>query len=324
MLAASTRLPQAATPRRPRKLQFGLYLLVVLLLPLVVFLSIFVVARTDLFIRTSRRQFWHAMEYQFADRPQPCDVLIFGDSTGLMGVDPRIIQARTGLSSCNIAIPYLGLATTGNLTLDHYLAHHPPPRFLVIELHPSHLRPPTLDDESGIIDGFLLADRKLPPLAAANFFLHHPKDSFYFAAQLWKELIGFTPSTSPDMSEQSYRTDIARMAAQDGFYASDHPGGNTDCFYQFHAPTFSRSYLQSFGKYAAHGTQVLFWPSPVRHCDVHLLDYRVGAHFLGLPEPLLLDDPAFSDAQHLSSIGVQLNSEALADELRRKADPDKE
>jgi len=297
---------------RPR---YGLFLLIVLLIPVIAFLGIFVLARTQLFIRTSKRQFWHSMEYQFADRPKPCDVVIFGDSTGLMGADPRIIQTRTGLTACNIAIPYLGLTTTGKLTLEHFLATHKPPKFLVIELHPSHFRPPSFDDESGIIDGFLLADRKLPPLTAAKLFFDHPKDSFYFAAQLWKELISFTPSTSPDLTERAYRSDTAKLAAQDGFYTTDHPGGNTDCFYQFHAPTFSRSYLASFQRYATNGTRLVFWPSPVRHCDIHLNDYRFGTAFLGLPPPLLLDDSAFTDAQHLSAAGVAENSNALADYL---------
>jgi hypothetical protein len=296
-----------ATPGR-----FSLYLVIVLLIPLLAFLVIFPYARSGFFMRTSRRQFWHAMEYQFAPRPQSCDVLIFGDSTGLMGADPRIITARTGLSACNIAIPYMGLSTTGKLTLDHFLATHQPPRFLVIEVHPSHLRPPALDDESGIIDGFLLADRKLPPLAATKFFLDHPRNSFYFAAQLWKDLISFTPSARPDLSQQTWLRDTAALSSQKGFFTTGFPGGTTDCYYQFHAPTFSQSWLHSYDRYATHGTRVVIWPSPVRHCDVHQDDYRAGTQFLGVPPPLLLNDDAFTDAQHLSSTGVQQNSNALA------------
>ena len=174
-----------------------------------------------------------------------------------------------------------------------------------------------MDDESGIIDGFLIADRHLPPLKAAKLFLSHPKDSFYFAAQLWKELISFTPSTSPDFSQATYKLDTEKLAAGKGFYGTDRPGGNTDCFYQFKDPIFSRSYLRSFDKYAAHGTRVLFWPSPVRHCDTHLNDYRVGTAFLGLPQPMVLGDEAFTDAQHLSAAGVVENTNALATYLEQ-------
>lgn len=297
----------------PRR--FALYLLIVMLIPLLAFLSIFPIARTGFFIRTSKRNFWHAMEYQFADRPEQCDVVIYGDSTALMGADPNIIQARTGLKTCNFAITYLGLATTGNLALDHYLAIHPAPRFIVLEVLPSHLRPPALDDESGIIDGFLIADRKLPPLQAAKLFLSHPKNSFYFAAQLWRQLISFTPSTSPDFSEATYRNDIASLAAHHGFFGTQHAGGNTDCFYQFQQVSFSQKYVASYRKYEKDGTRVLIWPSPVRHCDIHLDDYRVGTAFLRVPPPLLLDDEAFADAQHLSESGVAQNSSALADAL---------
>ena len=230
-------------------------------------------------------------------------------------VPSSLIEARTGLKTCNFGLTYLGLATTGNLALDHYLATHRPPRFIVIELLAAHLRPPAIDDDAGIIDGFLIADRKLPPLQAVRLFLAHPKDSFYFAAQLWRQLIGFTPSTSPDLSQGTFKRDTAALQATNGFYASQHPGGNTDCFYQFHDVTFSRSYVASYQAYARHGTRVLIWPSPVRHCDEHLNDYKVGTAFLGLPAPLLLDDSAFVDAQHLSTAGVAINSQAIADAL---------
>ena len=295
--------------------RFRVYLGIVVVLPLLLFLSVFFVARSDYFIRTSKREFWHSMEYQFADRPKHCDVLIFGDSTGLMGADPKVIEQRTGMSACNIAVPYIALSTTGNLTLDHFLATHDAPRFIVMEVHPSHLRPPAFDYESGIIDGFLLADRKLPPIAAAKLFLAHPKDSFYFAAQVWKELIGFTPTTTPDLSEKTYQKDTALLAANDGFYSTGRPGGTPECGDQFPPPTFSKSYVTSYDKYKTRGTRILFWPSPVRHCDAHLADYRIGAAFLGVHPPLLLDDDAFQDAQHLTSVGSEENSEAISSEL---------
>jgi hypothetical protein len=298
-----------------------LYLVIVLLIPLLAFLSIFPIARTGLFIRTSKRSFWHAMEYQFSDRPEQCDVVIFGDSTALMGADPRIIEARTGLKTCNFGLTYLGLATTGNLALDHYLAAHKAPKFIVMEILAAHLRPPALDDESGIIDGFLIADRKLHPIQAAKLFLGHPKDSFYFAAQLWKQLISFTPSTSPDLSQRTYQRDITSMAEHEGYLSTQIPGGNTDCFYQFHHVNFSRSYIAGLRRYETKNTKVLIWPSPVRHCDTNLNAYKMGTAFLGVPAPLVFDDDEFVDAQHLSSIGVKQNSEAIADAILQASKP---
>ena len=301
--------------RRPALDTPAIYLSSLVLLVFFTFIAVFPLARTDWFIRTSKRDFWHAMEYQFADRPEPCDVVIFGDSTALLGADPRLIEARTGLKSCNFGLTYMGLATTGNLALNYYLAHHQPPRFLVVELLAAHLRPPAIDDDAGIIDGFLIADRKLPALQATKLFLQHPKDSFYFASQLWRQLLGFTPSTSPDLTQGTFNRDMAALRETRGFYPSQHPGGNTDCFYQFHDVTFSRSYIAGYRNYEKNGTKVLIWPSPVRHCDNHLNDYRVGTAFLGLPPPLLLDDSAFVDAQHLSAAGVATNSQAIADAL---------
>ena len=51
-------------------------------------------------------------------RNRDCDVLIFGDSTAMTGINPDVIERNTGFKTCNIAVTNAVLAVTDNLTLE--------------------------------------------------------------------------------------------------------------------------------------------------------------------------------------------------------------
>lgn len=65
------------------------------------------------------------------------DVLFVGDSSCVVGVDPRQFTARTGLSAYNLGAPgFLGFEGF-LLIVRRYLDHHPAPRLMVLCLHPT-------------------------------------------------------------------------------------------------------------------------------------------------------------------------------------------
>lgn len=68
---------------------------------------------------------------------EPNDVVILGDSSCVVSVDPRRFTERTGLTAYNLGGPgFLGFEGF-HLTLRRYLEHHPAPRFLLICVHPT-------------------------------------------------------------------------------------------------------------------------------------------------------------------------------------------
>jgi hypothetical protein len=76
----------------------------------------------DFYLQFSHRQF---------------DVVIFGDSSCVFGVDPSVIRAVTGLSALNLCQTTSILASRGTEALDFYLAHNVRPRVLALDLAPA-------------------------------------------------------------------------------------------------------------------------------------------------------------------------------------------
>ena len=69
-----------------------------------------------------------------------CDVLVFGDSTAMTGVNPDQVQAATGLRTCNIAVTNAVLAVTDDLPLNQFLAHNARPQVLLLQFSPDDLQ----------------------------------------------------------------------------------------------------------------------------------------------------------------------------------------
>jgi hypothetical protein len=80
----------------------------------------------------------YGMRLQHAD----CEVLIYGDSSSLTGLDPRVIESATGMKSCNIAEGTSVQGVVGSrFPLDSYLKANKRPRYLLLLYTPSKFRP---------------------------------------------------------------------------------------------------------------------------------------------------------------------------------------
>jgi hypothetical protein len=77
-----------------------------------------------------------AEERSYTRHNMYCDVLIYGDSTAMTGVDPQVITARTGLSACNIAVTWPVVSLLGMMPVDDFLARNPAPKYLVVQVAP--------------------------------------------------------------------------------------------------------------------------------------------------------------------------------------------
>ncbi len=77
-------------------------------------------------------QYNRAMSPDLADT----DVLIIGDSSALMGIDPRVIEARTALRTESLALVAFAHVHGFADALDFYLGHQPPPRLVVLGMAP--------------------------------------------------------------------------------------------------------------------------------------------------------------------------------------------
>lgn len=289
-----------------------------LLTPLLILLASFPIARTDYFLQTSRRMLWHGMTYRMDhEAGANCDVVIYGDSTAMTGLDPRVIEAETGLKTCNLALPFMTVAATGTMALDHYLAENRPPKFIVFANHVTHLRPAELNEYDGVIDGWFFVDRMYTPLRAAKFFLANPRYSFIFAADVLQWGTSLTESMRPDLSRRTYYHDMQALGQSGGFFElAYHEDEKQICHPMFEPPRGDARYFGPLKKYATAHTRVVFYISPVAECDAGAPSYVALAHALGIAAPMELPAADFADDRHLGPAGAKASSEELARLLR--------
>ena len=114
-----------------------------------------------------------------------CDVLVFGDSTAMTGIDPAQVQAATGLRTCNIAVTNAVLAVVGNLPLDHFLAHNARPRLLLLQFSPEDLEPEShVWTRSIYAEGLLELLRHGSDAEIRQILLEHPRETIAFAGYI--------------------------------------------------------------------------------------------------------------------------------------------
>lgn len=124
---------------RPFRWSYLVALLIGFLLPLAVLLA---VGRTDWFLQHTKYGGLAVAGYGSSLRGANCAILIYGDSSALTGLDPRIVQRRTGMKTCNISEGTTIEEVVGtDLPLQRYLAHNAPPRVLLTSWTPTILFP---------------------------------------------------------------------------------------------------------------------------------------------------------------------------------------
>jgi hypothetical protein len=308
--AAASNAANTAPGQTPH---FHRYLAIVLLLPLVAFLLTFPLAASQSYLRISRRQLWHATHYRFLQAAQQnCDVVIAGDSSGMIGVDPHVIQALTGWTTCNLGLPYVGTALAGTRVLDDFLTHNRPPRFIVFHLSNNHLRRPALDEDNGIVDGWLMVDEHFPFTEKLRIFASHPLNTMRFVSAVWKGLLTTKPILRPDWSGATEREDMARQQAEHGWMPQPGTAAEVVCGWQDRDIHADRGYLDTLiQRYSRGPTHAVIWTNPIRDCDAHISDYRRNAQQLGLRPTEVYDRNLFTDAFHLNTDGAARNAEQL-------------
>jgi len=114
------------------------YVGIVSVLPLLGLFLTFPLARTQWFLHHNNNPSFRAVGYGAQLRHADCEIVVFGDSTAIVGVDPQIVQRATGMKACNVSEIYPVILTAGFEPLDRYLGQNRTPRYLVVMLHARH------------------------------------------------------------------------------------------------------------------------------------------------------------------------------------------
>jgi hypothetical protein len=247
----------------------------------------------------------YGMELHHTD----CDVVIYGDSSALVGVIPAVIEQRTGLKTCNIAEVAGIQRINGLMVPDTYVEQNKRPRYFVFLYVPENLTEANRWNEVSTFEG--------------DFFRLQMRPDWAFWSSMMK-----------DPSLLIYDVEVGmRIGVQGLFTRPPHvrdelqgrlpePGPvMTKCTPAFaeRAPDAAwLAYLRQ--RYGVGGTKVLIDVTPEPDCDETrgfydarfvpgLIDNKLGT----LPIALY----ANTGRLHVNDEGAQRISEMLADQIAR-------
>lgn len=323
---AEASLPAADTHAAERSNSLR-YCLLLVLLPLLAIPAFIALGKSDFFLHHGASVWVQANDKVFETRHRECDVLVFGDSTAMTGIDPEKVEEQTGFRTCNIAVTNAVLAVTDNLTLDHFLAHNGRPRVLLIQLSPDGFQAENHGWHKTIYaEGMLELLRHGRPGEARHVLLTHPEESVAFAGyaagfSAWYGIKDIWFHVTHQRAEED------TITVRNGFFTPPSPP-RTSCA----PPTslvsatdpqqaaFSRSMVDTFRKnYSDRAGLVLVNVAPIPDCDQNLAAY--AAELNGVTSNSLLPMPIgyFNDGRHYTAQGSEIVSTLIARELNTVA-----
>lgn len=301
-----------------------LYTVLVVLLPLLAIPAFIILGRSDFFLHHGASVWVQSNDAVFDMRNRACDVLVFGDSTAMTGINPDVVESHTGYKTCNIAVTNAVLAVTNNLALDSFLAHNARPRILLVQLSPDDFQSASHSWHQTIYaEGLLELLRHGNPAEARHTLLTHPAESVSFAGyaagftayyglkDIWFHITKLRPEEDTVHVRNGFFTPPAkaRTFCDPAETLADPTQG-----------TFSRSMVQQLhANYSGRSGLVLVNVAPIPSCDQNLAAYE--AELDGVTNNALLPLPIglFNDGRHYTAMGSTVVSRLIANELNEQA-----
>ncbi|HXJ00248.1 MAG TPA: hypothetical protein VNH44_03435 [Micropepsaceae bacterium] len=298
------------------------YLAVCLLaLPLPILLG-FALAKSSYFYRHSSNVIDILHDRQFDAAGIDADLLLVGESALLVGVEPRRIEAATGLRTYNLSTSVLQFVAAPDLLVDRYLAKNRAPRLIVLYIAPwTRVNPPfpySLEWTEGT--KAIVRYASLPDIA--QFLTQHPETLLKVPRQVWRRLV-----FQFDRNGNTYRNVVNGLQQDQGWFAMNGPVLNypeltlKDGCARIDLPIVpDTTYIDHFRRrLEARGIAVAVYIAPVPDCDP--LDRRAERAYAGIAdnEPYQLAHRHFIDDQwhvHLDREGADENTAKVVEFVR--------
>jgi hypothetical protein len=250
---------------------------------------------------------WHPLvDEKLSARQMNADVVFVGDSSLLMGLQPEVIKAQTGLSSYNLGVPGEAFCMAGEVLLNTYLANNRTPKALVLYLSPqTNCSGLATGEHAGAYDNIITLALSHETARLATLLFEHPSYIPAFAMNSWELAL-----TNFDPSGRRYSATVASLRAGDGYLANPVNVPLSGCANSDSGIPLDVKFLHQFERdYSAFGGRLAIYLSPVPDCDVRYRRYRQEA--AGVADNILERFPheLFSgDAVHLAPAGAEQNS----------------
>jgi hypothetical protein len=316
----ATHAPPMTPPQAARR-----YCLLMFLLPLLAIPACIRLGCSDFFLHHGASVWVQSNDAVFNMRDRNCDVLIFGDSTAMTGIDPDVIERNTGFKTCNIAVTNSVLAVTHNLTLNRYLANNAKPRVLLVQLSPDGFQPESNAwNQTVYPEGMLELLRHGSPAESRHVLLTHPQEAIAFAGYA----AGFSLySVFKDIwfHATNMRPEEDTVTIHNGFFTPPSPA-STSCEpgATFSNPRAGGGYPRTVvgeyeNDYADRSGIVLVNVAPIPSCDKNLADFSTELNGVTSNSLLPLPVTLFNDPRHYTAVGSAVVSRLVAQELNAVA-----
>ncbi len=299
--------PDARTRR-----QLYLYMLPLVFFPVLLLVTAFFVVPTHWFDTHTGSTYLANLGYARTLHGADCQVLIYGDSTALVGVRPAVITAKTGLTACNIA-EFEGMTqVTGTLLVDRFLEDNPRPRFIVFFYAPEDLNPSVGWNGVSTFEATSYIVEHEHTGATLKALLTHPGPVFNWAGQGLRQAL-------LNVRNKGLSADALTLRARNGGQLPIQTEKTLPCDGLRRDVLPQAAWMNGLrSKYAVDGTQVLIDATPTIPCDASLPFFQLATHGLidNQPYAAVTADGYTDDGRlHANALGAQRISALIADQL---------
>lgn len=240
------------------------YFLLACIIPVIGYMAAFPLVCSRSYEQWGETQWGPELEFPYAAGTPDADVVIFGDSSAFLGIDPRIVNAQLGIRSVVLPSTVGSLPVIGDGPLREYLAHHSKPKLIVLYFsawnldyqHAAKVR---------LFEGEEMMMRHARPGEIARFTLQHPLEMAEFPLRLYSSFS--SKMVTAILHHQSRTHDIAAGLGHAPYIEKFGP--LTDlCRIP---PAFlnqrgDSSVEELRKKYESPGTQVMVYLAPIPDC----------------------------------------------------------
>ncbi|MBB5058643.1 hypothetical protein HDF16_003357 [Granulicella aggregans] len=259
------------------------YLLNVLLVVSVLYIIPLTIVRTDAYQHRSLSFYSRPLNYAFQTPVKDADVILFGDSTVLLGVDPSQMSSDLGVEVLNLPNTRGSLMVNDDLTLRRYLSHNRPPKLIVFYFAPWDFDyGNTPFDAIPVFEGEEVLAAQGTFKEISSFARWHPSDAALFSLRLYADSWEFL------MHKVSHQGQEGTLAATHGHIENTDPSvlASPCTFPPLLLDNIRFDWVKALGeKYASPQTRVLYFVAPVPSCTnvSALLNHRYDALPAALP-----------------------------------------
>jgi hypothetical protein len=292
----------AVAPPASRRVQLSRYLLI-LVIPTLIFMLIAI--PWTRYVRTAPGKWMMpAMDFRYSLKNMDADIVIFGDSTALVALDPAVMQPELHLSVVNLS----SLGSIFNVQLDdmleHYLRYNKPPKLIVVGLSPWNLRQEPVTPENSFEGTVMLVRHGTWP-EILHFVAAHPIVALHFEFQVLQSLFTSFRHQDPNLHQE--------LVEHRGFAPIDPPALEYPCKIQkpYTDPAIPDGLAFHFyKKFSSPQTKVLVYMAPVPDCEGS--EQFLSPH----PHTAWLVPSAVVPAAHMCADGMHLEASAAASNSR--------